>query len=277
MEKGRSIRLTPWVTRLALANGAVFVLLETVFTAPRFAGALRFDPLRFTGEPWTAFTHLFVHQGFFHLALTTALLLLFGPAVERALGSRRFLIFYLYCGIGAAFFALGLSTVLRVEPYVGPIGAIFGILIAFTGYWPDARLALAPFPSIGSVRVLVLSLIAVDTALGFLGRTGIAHFAHLGGAFAGYAFVRLQALTTRRPSPRPTPVPRRPVVTPMRIQEAAAELRPAVPIADHRPEVSSDEVDRVLDKIAEFGIDSLTSQERKFLTDAAEQKRREQN
>jgi hypothetical protein len=50
-----------------------------------------------------------------------------------------------------------------------------------------------------------------------------------------------------------------------------------MPIVDARPEVNNDEVDRVLDKIAEFGIDSLTSQERKFLTDAAEQKRREQN
>ncbi len=276
MEKTRTLRLTPWVTRLVLANGAVFLLLATVFTAPRFANGLQFDPLRVTAQPWTALTHLFAHGGFFQFALTSALLLAFGPPVERALGSTRFLGFYIYCGIGAALFALGLSTIVRVEPFVGATGALFGVLMAFAAYWPEARLSLHPFPVSISARAFLLTLAGFDVALGFIGRSEVAHLSHLGGAFAGYAFVRLQVMTTRHPAPRPTPVPRRPVVTPMRVQEAAAELRPAMPIADSRPEIDDDGVDRVLDKIAEFGIDSLTNQERKLLTDAAERKRREQ-
>ena len=86
---------------------------------------------------------------------------------------------------------------------------------------------------------------------------------------------RIQSLTARKPVPRPPTVIRRPVVTPMRVQETVAELRPVSP----RPEPSKDnpdaEVDRVLDKISQFGIGSLTSQERKFLADTAERKRRE--
>ena len=277
MDKTPSLRLTPWVTRLVLTNGALFLVLATVLTAPRFATALEFDPLRITDRPWTVVTHLFAHRGLLHLVLTTVLLIAFGPPVERTLGSKRFLGFYLYSGFGAALFALGLSAIIRVEPFVGATGAVFGVLMAFTAYWPDARLSLFPFPVTLSARVLVFVLIAVDTAFGFVGKSSVAHFAHFGGALAGYAFVRLQALTARRPPSRPSPVPRRPVVTPMRVQEAAAELRPAMPIIDARPEVSNEEVDRVLDKIAEFGIDSLTSQERKFLNEAAERKRREQS
>lgn len=277
MEKVGSPRLTPWVTRLLLANGAVFLLLATVFTAPRFTAALQFDALRFTARPWTALTYFFVHRGFLHFALNSVLLLVFGPPVERNLGSKRFLGYYIYCGIGAALFALGLSTIVRVDPFVGASGALFGVMLAFVAYWPEARLSLFPFPIALTARVLFVTLITADVSLGVLGRSDIAHFAHLGGALAGYAFVRLQALTTRRPTPRPAPAPRRPVVTPMRIQEAATELRPAMPTIDSRPEVSRDEVDRVLDKIAQFGIDSLTSQERKFLADVSEQKRREQN
>jgi membrane associated rhomboid family serine protease len=277
MDKSRSLRLSPWVTRLVLTNGAVFLLLATVFTAPRFATALAFDPLRITERPWTVITHLFAHRSLLHLALTTVLLVAFGPPVERMLGSKRFLGFYLYSGVGAALFALSLSAIIRIEPLVGPTGALFGVLVAFSAYWPEARLSVFSFPATVSARVLILGLIVADTALGFLGRSAIAHFSHFGGALAGYAFVRLQALTARRAPTRPAPVPRRPVVTPMRVQEAAAELRPAMPIADSRPELGNDEVDRVLDKIAEFGIDSLTSQERKFLNDAAERKRREQS
>ena len=81
----------------------------------------------------------------------------------------------------------------------------------------------------------------------------------------------------RRSTARPAPRTRRPVVTPMRLQEIAPELRPAAPTIDHRPEAGDGDVDQVLDKIAQFGIDSLTSRERKVLSDASERKRREEH
>jgi hypothetical protein len=91
-------------------------------------------------------------------------------------------------------------------------------------------------------------------------------------------FFWIQSLSTRRIPSRPPTVVRRPVVTPMRVEETVTELRPAQPSAvDHGIDMSADEVDRVLDKISRHGIDSLTSQERKFLADVAERKRREQS
>lgn len=277
MEQSTTSRLTPWVTRLLIANGVVLLLLETVFTAPRFADRLLFDPTRFGERPWTVLTYFAVHRNVTHLLITAAMLLLFGPAVERRLGSTRFIGYYIYCGIGAALFALGLSSVLRLEPFAGASGALYGIMLAYVMYWPDAQLSLFPLPVSLSARSVLISLLVADVALGLLGQTNMAHFAHLGGALAGYAFIRLQMLTTRRPSPRPPMPTRQPVVTPMRVHEAAAELRPAAPsMPEPVAEVSGDEVDRLLDKIARSGMGSLTIQERKYLDEASEKKRRDQ-
>ncbi len=269
-------KLTPWVTRLIILNGAVLLLLATVFTAPRFFVGLSFDPAGFPSRPWTALTYMFVHNNVFHLALNSLVLLVFGPPVERRLGGRQFIAYYLYCGVGAALFASGLAALFRIDPFVGASAAAYGVSLGFVLFWPAAELRFFPLP-VATARTLFLGLLSVDMALGLLGTDGIAHFAHLGGAVAGFVFFRLQSLTARRPTTQPVPLARRPVVTPMRVQETASELRPAVPMTAHRHEISGEEVDRLLDKIAQFGIESLTSQERKVLSDASERKRREQH
>lgn len=276
MTEPRATKATPWVVRLLALNGAVLLLLTTVFTAPRFVDALTFDPARFTQRPWTALTYLVVHTDLIHLALVSLLLYLFGPPVERRLGSRRFIAYYLYCGIGAALGALAVSAILRVDPFVGASGSVYGVGLAFVLFWPTAQVQVFPLPVAATARNLFLSLLAIDIVLGIWGQDGIAHFAHLGGALAGYVFFRLQSLTTRRQPARAVPV-RRPVVTPMRVQETVTELRPAAPVGDRMPEISDQEVDQLLDKISQFGLSSLTSQERRFLSEAAERKRRDRN
>jgi membrane associated rhomboid family serine protease len=283
MDGARTSRLTPWVGRLLMLNAAGLVLLGSVLTAPRFFNALRFDPVTFLARPWTAVTHLFVHEGLLHFALTSLVLFLFGPPLERSLGGRRFVAYYVYCGVGAALLAVGLSPLLDVPPFVGASGALFGVLLGFVATNPDAEVTLFPLPAPVTARSLLSIAITVDVVGAVVGGTagvdtGIAHVAHIGGVLAGYVFFRLQALTVRRPVPRPATVVRRPVVTPMRVQDTVPELQPAVPAADPEPAGPNDaEVDRVLDKISQFGIDSLTLQERKFLSDVAERKRRERS
>ncbi len=283
MDGTRTFRVTPWVSRILILNGAGFLLLSTVFTAPRFIGGLAFDPAAFLPRPWTAITHLFVHESLLHFAVTSLALFLFGPPVERRLGGRRFAAFYLYCGVGAALFTAGLSPLLRVEPVVGPSGALFGVVLAFVSFWPDRGIAPVALAAPIGLRALFGAALVADalaalasTAAGV--STGLAHVTHLGGAAAGYLFFRLQAITARPPAPRPAAVVRRAVVTPMRVQEAATGVKPLTPGPDAVESGSPNdgEVDRVLDKISQFGIDSLTLQERKFLADVAERKRREQ-
>jgi len=276
--------MTPWVGRLLAANLVVMLLASTVFTAPRFLDALGFDPATFPARPWTALTYLFTHGGVLHLALSSLALALFGPPVERKLGSRQFLAFYLYCGAGAALFAFGLSTVLKVGPVVGPTGALYGVMLAFVWSWPDAGIPIAPFPAPISARALFTMLLTVDTLgaliAGTLGTSvfGIPHLAHLGGACAGYLFFRVRAFAAERPAPRiPTTPARRPVVTPMRVQETVTEMSSAPAVLEAGPpEVSDDEIDRVLDKISRHGMGSLTSEERQFLADASKRKREDQ-
>jgi membrane associated rhomboid family serine protease len=270
----KTTQLTPWVTRLMVLNWAVLLVLSTVFTAPRFFESLAFDPAHLTSRPWTALTYFAVQGSVLHLALTSLVLYLFGPPVERRLGGRRFLAYYLYCGFGAALFASGLNTIVRIDPFVGASGAVFGVSLAFVLAWPTAELTSFPVPAPLTARSLFAVFLLLDLMVGVLGRDGVAHFAHLGGVAAGYLFFRLLSLTSRKPPARPVPI-RRPVVTPMRVQETVSELRPAPADVEQQLEVSSEELDRVLDKIARFGIDSLTSQERRFLSEASEQKRRE--
>ncbi|MEZ4454968.1 MAG: rhomboid family intramembrane serine protease [Gemmatimonadales bacterium] len=272
----RPVPLTPWVTRLLVLNWAVFLLLSTVFTAPRFVTALALDPAALSHRPWAVLSYLVVHQSLAQLALTSLTLYLLGPTVERRLGGNRFLAYYVYCGIGAALFALSLSTIYRVEPVIGASGAALGVATAYALNWPDRPVAALELPL--TARSLFFGLLGLDLILGATSEAGPTHFVHLGGVVAGYVFFRLQSLTTSRPPARPVTV-RQPVVTPMRMQEMPAERRPTAPTAlvEPGPDATLDDVDRLLDKISEFGMESLTTEERQALADAAERKRRDQS
>ena len=130
-------RMTPWVTRLIIANAVVLLLLETVFTSDGVFRALAFDPATALSRPWTFFTYMFVHADLLHLLANSLGLWMLGSAVEQRLGGEKFLLYYLYCGVGAAFFALLLSRFALVQPFVGASGAILGL--AFRSRPPEAR------------------------------------------------------------------------------------------------------------------------------------------
>lgn len=276
MTDARAFRLTPWVTRLIAINGLTLLLLSTVFTAPRFVGTLMFEPTQFVHRPWTVLTYAFVPASFAAWTVTTAILALFGPPVERRLGGRQFAAYYIYCAAGAALLALGLGTVFRIDPFVGASGAAYGIGVAYILFWPNARIGVAPASGPLAAGPLLLALIGIDLLLGLLGTNGIAQVVHIGGGLAGYAFFRLQAVGVRRPPVKSAAATRRAVVTPMHIQEGSGDFRPASTVNAATAVSTDDDVDRLLDKISQFGLDSLTSMEQRTLREAAERKRREQ-
>jgi membrane associated rhomboid family serine protease len=139
-------RITPWVGRLIIANAVVMLLLLTLFTSPELVGALKFDPALAIRRPWTFLTYTFVHGGLMHLVGNMLLLFFLGSAVETRMGSRAFILYYLYCGIGAAVLALGLSGLIPVHPFIGASGAVLGVALAYAMFWPDAELILFPLP-----------------------------------------------------------------------------------------------------------------------------------
>ena len=270
-------RLTPWVGRIMVANAVVLLLLATVLTAPVFVDLLQFLPATSAGRPWTFLSYMFVHGGLLHLAGNMLLLFVFGPPVERRMGSRAFVLYYLYCGMGAAALTAGLASFLPLPPMIGASGAVFGIALAFAFAWPDVELVFAPLPFRISARTLVMLLALADLAFAAWSDRGVAHVGYIGGMAAGYLFFRIQALTSRRNQKEPKAVTRRPVMAPIPVRQGtpATEVRPAMARPEVREEYSSDEVDRVLDKISAFGIQSLTAEERRFLDEVSKRKRKD--
>jgi hypothetical protein len=211
-----------------------------------------------------------------HLLANMLMLFVFGTAVESRMGSRNFLMYYLFCGIGAAVFSLLLAGVMPVGAFVGASGAVLGVAVAFAAYWPDAEVIVFPIPVPIKARTLVIGLVVLDVIGSQLWpNDGIAHLAHVGGALFGYLFFRIQSLSRRSPS-QPAQAVERVVM----VQSGSAEPDRRTPVTPMRPRRRADadpvsaEVDRVLDKISEKGISSLTAAERRFLDEVAKQKRK---
>jgi membrane associated rhomboid family serine protease len=276
MKSSPSYRITPWVGRIIIANAVMLLLLMTLFTSPEFFQALQFSPRTALIRPWTFVSYMFVHGGLLHLLGNMLMLFVFGTAVESRMGGRNFLLYYLFCGVGAAVFSLLLAGLMPIGPFVGASGAVLGVAVAFAMFWPDAELIVFPIPVPIKARTLVIGLLVLDVLASRLWPgDGIAHMAHVGGALFGYLFFRAQLLS-RRSAAQPTRTVERVVM----VQSGSAEPERRTPVTPMRPRrgIESDpvatEVDRVLDKISEKGISSLTPAERKFLDEVAKQKRK---
>jgi membrane associated rhomboid family serine protease len=249
----------------------------TLFTSRDLFAALQFSPRTALPYPWTFVSYMFVHAGLLHLVANMLMLYVFGTAVESRMGSRNFILYYLYCGVGAAVFSLLLASVMPVGPFVGASGAVLGVAVAFAWFWPDAELIVFPLPFPIKARTLVIGLVVFDLVASRLWpNDGIAHLAHLGGAIFGYLFFRMQVLSRRSPAQ-----PSRTVERVVMVQSGSGEPEHRTPVTPLRPRRRIDidpvaaEVDRVLDKISEKGLSSLTAAERRFLDEVAKQKKQD--
>jgi membrane associated rhomboid family serine protease len=263
------------VGRLIIANAVVLLLLMTLFPSRDVFQALQFSPRTALTRPWTFVSYMFVHANLLHLLGNMLMLFVFGAAVESRMGNRNFLMYYLFCGVGAAVFSLLLAGVMPIGAFVGASGAVLGVAVAFASFWPDAELIVFPIPIPIKARTLVIGLVALD----FIGsrlwpNDGIAHIAHVGGALFGYLFFRVQSLSRRSASQ-----PSRTVERVVMVQSGSSEPERRTPVTPMRPRrrIDSDpvavEVDRVLDKISEKGLSSLTAAERRFLDEVAKKKK----
>jgi len=275
MKSSPSYRITPWVGRLIIANAVVLLLRMTLFTSPEIVQALQFSPRTALTHAWTFLTYMFVHAGLLHLVANMLMLYVFGTAVESRMGSRNFILYYLFCGAGAAVFSLLLAGLMPVVAFIGASGAVLGVAVAFAYFWPDAELIVFPIPFPIKARTLVIGLVVLDIIASRLWpNDGVAHLAHVGGALFGYLFFRVQLFSRRRPSE-----PAHTVERVVMVQSGASEPDRRTPVTPMRPRrrVESDpvaaEVDRVLDKISEKGISSLTPAERRFLDEVAKKKK----
>jgi membrane associated rhomboid family serine protease len=178
------INVLVWLAQLALDKS--FGLTDKIALFPYNSGYF---------QPYQIVTHMFAHSSynevgnvvFFHIFFNMFALWMFGTTLERVWGPKRFLIFYLACGLAAGLAQMFLSN----APAVGASGAIMGLLAGFAYLFPNTEFFIIPIPFPVKAKFLVAIYAAIDIFGGFqvTGADNIAHFAHLGGLVMGFILV----------------------------------------------------------------------------------------
>lgn len=291
-ESPRMTRAVQWL--LALNIGVYFLQL-TLFGPEAVYSVLALNPAQFPGSWWTLVTYMFVHAWLAHLAFNMLTLWMFGPRLEHVWGTRTFVQFYLWCGLGG-----GIAHLLFAQhtSVIGASGAISGVLVAYALRWPDEDVFLFGVIPMKS-KWLIAAMIGLNIIFALSPSSGIDWTAHLGGMAFGWVFLKLYSLggldrvrgwvssVPDESEDMPRAVPRtrssmrdRPrgvdeVVT----RSNAVVLRESKPL-QHAPKKESPNeyaarVNRVLDKISQQGIESLTKDERRLLEDMSRKLRHE--
>ena len=201
-------RIPPVTRSLLIINVIMFAatLINEDFMIRTFAMFYPASPLF---HWWQPLTHMFMHGGWWHIFFNMYTLVMFGMVVERALGTKKFLILYFVTGLGAVALHTGVEwldvhrlaasaspaaqadvlDILRT-PMVGASGAVYGVLVAFAMLYPEARMTLIFPPVTLDAKWMVAIFIGIELLTGITGtQMGIAHFAHLGGALFGFLLV----------------------------------------------------------------------------------------
>jgi membrane associated rhomboid family serine protease len=190
--------LTPVIKNLMIIMGAVF-LLQKIFEIGNiqiysyyFLYYLALVPILVWKEYflWQLGTYIFLHGGVFHLLFNLLALWMFGGELENYWGSKKFLRYFLFCGIGA-----GICTVLFTPeiyqrvPVIGASGAIYGLLLAFGWLFPNRLIYIYfLFPIRAKYFVIIFGFIEFFSSIEGAGG-GIAHVTHLGGLIFGFFYM----------------------------------------------------------------------------------------
>ena len=271
---GRLAR-TPVVKWLLILNLGVFVLgllldLRDAFEA---VGCFTVEKGIMGFQIWRFITFQFLHVDFGHLLFNSIAIYFFGAFVEQQLRSRAFLAFYLLCG-GAG--ALGYAALVSInsDPDIGVVGAsggIFGILAVAALIAPDMRVQLLFPPVTLTMRLLAIIMLAWGAFVVLSGgRNAGGEAGHLGGALAGFLMWKIPMLRQflQNLARSQGGASRKRGGFGIRItKEKKSYTRKLGPkIKDRGGDAAA--VDRILDKINEHGLQSLTEEERRLLSDS---------
>ena len=271
---GRLAR-TPVVKWLLILNLGVFVLgllldLRDAFEA---VGCFTVEKGIMGFQIWRFITFQFLHVDLGHLLFNSIAIYFFGAFVEQQLRSRAFLAFYLLCG-GAG--ALGYAVLVSInsDPDIGVVGAsggIFGILAVAALIAPDMRVQLLFPPVTLTMRLLAIIMLAWGAFVVLSGgRNAGGEAGHLGGALAGFLMWKIPMLRQflQNLARSQGGASRKRGGFGIRItKEKKSYTRKLGPkIKDRGGDAAA--VDRILDKINEHGLQSLTEEERRLLSDS---------
>ena len=159
------------------------------------------------------FSYMFMHANFQHIFFNMFAVWMFGRVLEQVWGPKRFLTYYLVCGIGAGLIQelvqyieyatvwsnyqnvdtgtgiIPMELFLNELTTVGASGAVYGILLAFGMLFPNSQMFVFPIPVPIKAKYFVIGYAVIEFFLGVAGGDGIAHFAHLGGMLFGLGLI----------------------------------------------------------------------------------------
>jgi len=252
-------RITAVVKWLLIINISVF--LAAIIISPLGSFIYQWFSLEPASLPralqfWRLITYQFLHdpRDILHIFFNMLGLFFLGPTLERHWGSRKFLIFYLGCGVAGGLFYMLLVALkfLAAGPMVGASGAILGLLAACALLFPHFVVFIFLFPvpiRVAAIGLTVMYFFFVVTRAENAG----GHAAHLAGMAAGAGYVFLQPWREK---------------IKLKIQAGAWERKM---IAERKLQA---ELDRILQKVHDHGIHSLTSREKRTLKKATDAERR---
>jgi membrane associated rhomboid family serine protease len=203
-----------WLAELTFGDQFVSVLSLHYYKSPEFG-------------IWQLISYMFLHspEMFFHILVNMFMLWMFGSTLENLWGSKRFLLFYFICGIGAGLMQMGASAIemnILMDKFaqskitqaefiqqgreiyngiaLGASGAVMGVMVGFGYTFPNTPMIILPIPIPVKAKYVVIGYVLLDLFGGINPRYGdtVAHFAHIGGALIGFILVLTMNKTNRR-------------------------------------------------------------------------------
>lgn len=286
-----------------LAFIATFVLERSGIDLTRMLGLHFFLASEF--HIYQFITYMFLHGGFTHILFNMFALWMFGSVIERVWGPKKFLFYYICCGVGAGFtqelvqyitysmesiaayqyvnaggVQMTTDAYINLWTTIGASGAVYGILLAFGMIFPNERLFIIPFPFPIKAKWLIVGYIAIELFSAMSGPgDGVAHMAHLGGMLFGFLLIRYwqkhpdssAGFGRSRGQEFFDNLKRkydaRQNQQHMKAEHTSAPRRETDEEYNARQRKNQEEVDAILDKIRKSGYDSLTKEEKKKLFD----------
>ena len=249
-------------------------------------------------------TYMFLHGSFTHILFNMFALWMFGSVIERVWGPRKFLFYYICCGIGAGFtqelvqyadfsiqgiaayqyvnaggVQMTTNAYINLWTTIGASGAVYGILLAFGMIFPNERLFIIPFPFPIKAKWLIVGYVAIELFSAMSGPgDGVAHMAHLGGMLFGFLLIRYwqkhpdsSGRFGRSNGMEFFDNMKRKFEERQRNSRMNAERQQTRRETDEeynaRQRQNQEEIDAILDKIRKSGYDSLTKEEKQKLFD----------
>lgn len=290
----------PVLKNIIIANVIVF-FIQTIFDSLSFGGypggfildhyfALNpitgVDPngIPYNFQIWQLFTYQFMHGGFMHILFNMFFLWMFGMEIENLMGSRKFLLFYLMCGVGGGIAQVLIPPLISagLAPTIGASGAVFGVLIAFAMYFPDRYIYLYFLIPIKAKYLITIMVIFEFMSVG--NQSIVAHLAHAGGALTGFIFILFDRRNEfsggrifnsfKKPkdafSSRKFGQAFRNTIKTKDVEDA--KFSDISDSTKNDETVSQEEIDRILDKISQSGYQNLTDREKKILFNVSKKK-----